>query len=137
MSTTLIKGVVISMSGYTDFGTRMRTGITYVADAEVDVQEWDDWFTRYTYELQERLPLNKLGAFCIALQRLFQQGKLEGYNFLFAMCDYDRERWIYRTQRECRRLHALDPSGFPAGGIKDSFDRIRAIRKANRKPKER
>lgn len=124
------------MLGYTDFDCRIRTGVTYVADAEVDIAKWDEWWLRETYEHYRPIPIMKMEQFCSVLQRLHLRGQLEGYDFLFAMPESDREDWIDKAHRDCHKAWRENPESFPSAGIKESFDRIRRVRKAKSKSKK-
>lgn len=114
----------------------LQSGLRYSVGGYVDVAHWDAWWQQVTYDNYRRLVYSSLMEFRAVLARMFRAGRLKGYEFLMEMPEYEQENWIRRAQCDCNKCWQEDPEGFPPCGIKESFDRIRAVRKERSQAKK-
>lgn len=112
------------------------TGAIYSIKA-ADLKYWDTWWQDTTYESYRRLQASTLFKFLVALESLVNSGDLSSCAFLFQMHEYDRETWVIRAHRQCHSLWRENPKGFPSCGIQQSFDNLRAFRKAAAQEKKK
>lgn len=124
------------MFNFTDVTWSAGEGLKYTAPGQSSMEEVDSWWQEITFGPGGGLlSCHATEVLLLALKGLALRGKFTGYDFLFQMPDWEQDEWIRKAHRQCRREHKADPSAFPAGGVKDSLDRLRALRKERTKLK--
>lgn len=124
------------MFNFTDATWTVEQGLQYSIAGQSSMEEVDLWWQEVTFGSGGgRLSCHGVEMLLLTLKGLALRGKFAGYDFLFQMPDFEQEEWLMKAQRQCRREHKTDPEVFPAGGVKDSLDRLRALRKERAKLK--
>lgn len=123
------------MFNFADATWSMEQGLQYVVPGQSSMEEVDAWWQGVIFDGGGILSYHAVEALLLTLNGLALRGKFIGYDFLFQMPEWEQEEWITKACRQCKKEHKADPEGFPAGGVKDSLDRLRALRKGRAKLK--
>lgn len=124
------------MFNFTEATWTIEQGLQYSVPGQSNMDVVDAWWQAATFDNGgRRLSYAEAEALLLTLKGLALRGQFTGYDFLFQMPDFEQEEWITKAQRQCRKEHKMNPNVFPAGGVKDSLDRLRALRKERAKLK--
>lgn len=103
----------------------------------VPVKGVDDWFIQRFYMQEYSMTEREWDTLFMYLRRLFAQGDLSGYDFLFAMPEPEFEEWVIKARRDLRRVRRESPEDWKPAGVLETFNKIRVYRKERSKMKKR